>query len=76
MAKGCEEELRRFSDMKVYQYVEKDNVPEEANIISVKWVHVNKGTPDKPNVRCRLVAQEFNDGSQKDELFAGTPRST
>ena len=36
-------------------------------------VHVNKGTSSNPNIRCRLVCQEFNDGSCKDELFVGTP---
>ena len=59
--------------MKVYDYVDRNSVPNDANIVNVKWVHVNKGTMDKQVVRCRLVAQEFNDGSNKDELFAVTP---
>ena len=59
--------------MRVYQYVNRENVPEGSNIVNVKWVHVNKGSRDDPNVRCRLVAQEFNDGTGKDDLFAGTP---
>ena len=28
---------------------------------------------DDPNVRCRLVAQEFAKGEDRDNLFAGTP---
>ena len=28
---------------------------------------------DDPNVRCRLVAQEFAKGEERDDLFAGTP---
>ena len=27
---------------------------------SVRWIDTNKGTKDKPNVRCRLVARDFN----------------
>ena len=36
-------------------------------------MHVNKGSCDNPVVKCRLVCQEFNDGYNCDELFAGTP---
>ena len=36
-------------------------------------MRVNKGTPDQPNVRCRLVAQEIAYGGKDDELYAGTP---
>ena len=59
--------------MRVYEYVDRESLPVNANLVKVKWVHVNKGTTRNSNVRCRLVAQEFNDGSNRDELFAGTP---
>ena len=44
-------------------------------VISVRWVDTNKGTPDKPEVRSRLVARDFNAGSDRDreDLFAATP---
>ena len=43
-------------------------------VVSVKWVDTNKGTDDKPEVRCRLVARDFK-GPEKDreDLFAATP---
>ena len=42
-------------------------------IIDVRWVIVNKGTQEEPNIRCRLVGREFADKGNKDDLFAGTP---
>ena len=43
-------------------------------IVSVKWVDTNKGTENKPEIRCRLVARDFR-GADKDreDLFAATP---
>ena len=74
MAKACAEELVRFSKMNVYSYISRAEVMQSCGkIIKVKWVRLNKGTPHDPQVRCRLVGQEFNDGEGKDELFAGTP---
>jgi hypothetical protein len=43
--------------------------------VSVKWVVVNKGTAEVPDVRCRLVARDFKpkgDGDRED-LFAAMP---
>ena len=42
--------------------------------VSVKWVDTNKGTENKPELRCRLVARDFR-GADKDreDLFAATP---
>ena len=44
-------------------------------IVSVRWVDTNKGTADKPEIRSRLVARDFNGGWDKDreDLFAATP---
>ena len=70
---GCQEELRRFSEMQVYEYVHRESLSYDALTVNVRWVHVNTGTPSEPKVRCRLVAQEFKDGENKDELFAGIP---
>jgi hypothetical protein len=43
--------------------------------ISTKWVRVNKGTAEQPDVRCRLVARDFKPRGEKDraDLFASTP---
>ena len=73
--RGKEEEMRRFEEMKVYEYVTQSQALEdpEGVIIDVRWVVVNKGTPEEPNVRCRLVGREFADKGNRDDLFAGTP---
>ena len=42
---------------------------------STKWVDVNKGTADRPEIRCRLVARDFKPRGEKDreDLFAAMP---
>ena len=42
-------------------------------VIQTRWIDVNKGDKENPNYRSRLVAKEFNDGTQHDGLFAATP---
>ena len=43
--------------------------------VSTKWVEVDKGTAEKPDVRCRLVAQDFRvkGGGHRDDLSAAMP---
>ena len=68
-------ELKRFQDMGVYEYIsraEAMNDP-EGKFVKVKWVRINKGTANKPEIKCRLVAQELGYGQRMDELFSGTP---
>ena len=40
--------------------------------ISAKWVRVNKGTQEAPDIRCRLIARDFKPKGEKDrsEIFA------
>ena len=40
--------------------------------ISVRWVEVNKGDDQTPNIRSRLVAREIRTAGQ-DAIFAPTP---
>ena len=41
---------------------------------SVKWVDTNKGTEDRPLIRCRLVARDFRAADRdREDLFAATP---
>mgnify|MGYP003324710779 CR=1 FL=1 len=40
--------------------------------IGTRWVDVNKGDEDNPNLRSRYVGREFNNG-RMDCLLAGTP---
>ena len=44
----------------------------DAPPIGVRWIDHNKGDAQRPNVRCRLVAQDFKT-EKNDDLFAGTP---
>lgn len=73
--KGQMEEMRRFEQMKVYDYVLRGEAQKNSNgkFVGVRWVKVNKGTVADPNVRCRLVAQEYAKGEIRDDLFAATP---
>ena len=42
---------------------------------STRWVDINKGTAENPDVRCRLVARDFKPKGEKDreDLFAAMP---
>ena len=62
-------EMNFFKNMGVYTKVKKEKGME---IISTKWLDVNKGDKDKPNFRSRLVGRELN-LYKRDDLFAGTP---
>ena len=44
----------------------------EGVMVGVRWVDRNKGTAERPDVRSRLVAQEFA-SKDKEGLFAATP---
>lgn len=42
--------------------------------ISTRWVIVNKGDKDNPDVRCRWVARQFKgNDTGRDDLYASTP---
>ncbi len=61
--------------MGFYKYVlrEEAQIYPEGRIVGVRWVKVDKGTREKPKVRCRFVAQGFARKGYRDDLFAGTP---
>ena len=40
--------------------------------VKLRWVDVSKGDDESPNVRCRIVAKDFNVDKRLD-LFAATP---
>ena len=46
---------------------------EDGKIVGCRWVNCNKGDADNPDVRCRLVAQEVNNGTVNDDFYAATP---
>ena len=76
--KGKEEELKRFKEMGVYRYVtEQEALNDRDSVrVDVRWVIVNKGMDKEPNIRCRLVAREFAEKGNRDDLFVGTPPLT
>ena len=77
VAKAKQEEMERFARMKVYEVVKKHEVDHDNSVvIGSRWVITNKGTPEKPVAKARLVAQELADNTLRDELFAGTPNLT
>jgi hypothetical protein len=71
VAKGCEDEMKRFREMGVYEVVPR-TAAKKAKIIRTRWVRVKKGSRREPMVKCRLVAMEFAN-TVRDDLFAGTP---
>ena len=67
--------MKRFKAHNVYGYCDREVAKWDplGTFVKVKWVRVNKGSRENPNVRCRLVAQELAYGAKDDELYAGTP---
>ena len=66
------EEMAYFHKMGVYTKVSRRSVPVNAKITKVRWIDINKGDEENPQMRSRLVAKEFKD-TNSPELFAGTP---
>ena len=53
-----EQELFQMARKEEMDFVEKFGVYENATI-EAKWVDVNRGTAENPNICCRLVARDF-----------------
>ena len=78
MAKQAEtEEVEFMQKIRLYDVVSNSECWDKTGRppISTKWVRVNKGTPEAPDVRCRLVARDFKPNGEKDrsEIFAAMP---
>ena len=66
-------EMRFFKKMKVYTKVPRaEAIREGHNVITTKWIDVNKGDEKTPNYRSRLVGRELKLDNRLD-LFAATP---
>ena len=65
--RGEQDEMRRFREMGVYSYVDRETAYQDKDgvFVKAKWVRINKGTGDNPKVRCRLVAQELGTASRR-----------
>jgi hypothetical protein len=62
-------ELKTFEEMKVYKYVLKSDMPYKGKLVGTRWLDSIKNG----KMKSRLVAQEFAKGSNRDDIFAGTP---
>ena len=70
---GRDTEMKFFDGMKVYDRVPRSEQAQTGGkIIGTKWIDVNKGDLDRPNIRCRLVGKEFRT-TPDDALYASTP---
>ena len=61
--------MKFFKDMGVYTKVVREP---KMNVISTKWLDVNKGDKKNMNIRARLVGREIA-FSKRTDLFAATP---
>ena len=68
------DELDYFCD-KVFRGVTLDEARQdpEGKIVGCRWVNSNKGDSESPDIRCRLVAQEVNNGGESPDFYAATP---
>ena len=70
---GRDVEMTYFEKMQVYERVPRAEQKKiQGKIIGTKWIDVNKGDFDNPNIRFPLVGKEFRTGPD-DALYAGTP---
>ena len=67
-------ELRQLAQMGTFSVTQTQEVNRysDATIVGTKWVIVNKGSQQQPQIKARLCAQEFAIRPDA-ELFAGTP---
>ena len=78
VAKQAEaEEMELMQKIQLYDIVDSAECWERTGkpLVTTKWVRVNKGTPEVPDVRCRLVARDFKPNAERDriEIFAAMP---
>ena len=69
-------EEKDFTDkMRVYDAVPRSDAAEKGcRVIRTRWVTVDKGSDDAPQLRARWVAQEFRGRcGDKHEYFSGKP---
>ena len=70
---GRATEMEFFNGMRVYDRVPRDEQRQTGGkVIGTKWIDVNKGDIDRPNIRCRLVGKEFRT-TPDDASHASTP---
>ena len=70
---GRKLEMEYFKKRGVYTRVPRSHQKNTGGkIITVRWVDTNKGDEENPEIRCRLVGQEYA-RKKDDSLYAATP---
>ena len=69
------EEMEGFRKHEVYEYVSRSEAESDPDgkFIGVRWIDLNKGTDESPNIRSRLVGQEYATKEKRNDLYAPTP---
>ena len=71
------EEIEFMKSIPLYEEVDRQEAWDRTGKapISTRWVDINRGTAESPDVRCRLVARDFKPKGEKDRwgLFAAMP---
>ena len=77
VAKARSEEVEFMAKIGLYKEVDITECLEMTGRppISTRWVDVNKGSTESPDVRCRLAARDFKPKGEKDrsDIFAAMP---
>ena len=68
LKRARKQEMKTCEDMKVYEYIRREDARSRGKIIGVRWVDTMKGEL----VKSRLVAQEFASDRYRDDMFAAT----
>ena len=63
-------EWNQLVDMSTFVVVDR---PADTKVIGTRWVLVNKGSPQTPRVKARLVAKDFWRKEGSGNMFSGTP---
>ena len=74
--KAIHEEIEYMHKLKVYERATVEEAKEDGCIlIPTRWVHINKGDKDNPQIRSRMVIQETKRRAELDAAatFASTP---
>ena len=70
-----QEEIQFYRKKQVYDVADRAQARAETgrDPISIRWVYVNKGDAEKPDIRARLVAREIRTEVSDGSMYAATP---
>ena len=75
---GKMEEIRWVNEIKLHKKISRAEAKRRGiAVVPIKWVVTDKGDPDRPKVRCRLVGKELRAKTKEtllsQELFSAMP---